>query len=72
MEDLILYSTGCPKCEVLKKKLVAKNIRYNEENSREKMLELGLTEVPVLSVNGDLKSFGEAVKWINSTGDETT
>ena len=24
-----LYSTGCPKCTVLKKKLDSKNIKYN-------------------------------------------
>ena len=26
--DVVLYSTGCPKCKVLKKKLDAKDIKY--------------------------------------------
>ena len=64
---IILYSTGCPKCEVLKKKLKAKNIEYVENNNVEDMESLGIDQVPVLSVDGNLMSFAEANNWINST-----
>ena len=64
---IILYSTGCPKCEVLKKKLKAKNIEYVENNNVEDMESLGIDQVPVLSVNGNLMSFAEANNWINNT-----
>lgn len=64
--DCILYSTGCPKCSVLKKKLEEKNIMYEECSSVERMLELGITTVPVLSVDSELMEFGEAIKWINN------
>ena len=30
--DIILYSTGCPKCKILKKKLEDKNIDYVESD----------------------------------------
>ncbi len=63
--NIILYSTGCPKCDILKKKLSEKQVEYVENNSTEEMLNLGLTQVPVLSVDGELLEYGAAVKWIN-------
>ena len=67
MDNLILYTTGCPKCEVLKKKLEAKNIEYVENNNVEDMVSLGIDQVPVLSVDGNLMGFAEANNWINNT-----
>lgn len=60
----ILYSTGCPKCKILKKKLDDANIVYKENNNVDDMLKLGLEQVPVLFVDGTVFNFGEAVKWI--------
>lgn len=65
-EAIILYSTGCPRCSVLKKKLEEKGIRYTESDSIDEMLELGIATVPVLSVGGELKSFTEAISWLAS------
>jgi len=62
----ILYSTGCPRCKVLEKKLESKGIAYEKNNSVEEMLSLGITEVPVLNVYGQLLSFSEANEWINN------
>lgn len=62
---IILYSTGCPRCEVLKKKLAEKSVNYTEVTSVEDMLALGIKEVPVLSVNETLMNFKEAVDWVN-------
>lgn len=61
----MLYSTGCPRCNVLKKKLAEKGIGYTENNSVDEMLSIGIVEVPVLSVDGKLLDFSEAVKWVN-------
>lgn len=66
MMKIILYSTGCPRCEVLKKKLAEKNIDYSEVNSVDDMLALGIKEVPVLSVDSALMNFREAVDWTNN------
>ena len=63
---VILYSTGCPKCKVLKKKLEAKGIEFNEVNSTKELIELGITQVPVLKVDGNLYEFMEANNWINN------
>ena len=63
--DIILYSTGCPKCNSLKRKLADKNIEYVEKNDVDEMLSLGIEQVPVLSLNGELLTFVEANEWIN-------
>lgn len=63
--NIVLYSTGCPKCNVLKSKLNAKGIEYTENNSVAEMTELGIAQVPVLSVDGNLMDFKEAVSWVN-------
>ncbi len=66
MENIILYSTGCPRCMVLKKKLDSKGILYNENNNVEEMLSLGINEVPVLSVGGVFMDYSNATKWLIS------
>lgn len=63
-KTVILYSTGCPRCSVLKKKLGEKGIPYTENNSVDEMLELGIMTVPVLSVGGELKNFTDSIAWL--------
>lgn len=65
INEIVLYSTGCPRCTVLKKKLAERGIAFEEENSVDKMIGLGITTVPVLKVNGRLLDFTAAVKWVN-------
>lgn len=64
--QIILYSTGCPRCDVLKKKLLEKNVKYTEITSVDDMLALGIKEVPVLSVDSVLMNFRRAVEWLNN------
>lgn len=61
---IILYTTGCPKCTVLKKKLDEKHIEYMSICNVELMRELGVEQVPVLDVDGKWYNFKEAVKWL--------
>ena len=56
-----MYTTGCPNCRALKALLDEKKIQYTEETSVEKMLSLGITKVPVLSVDGQLYDCGAAI-----------
>lgn len=60
-----LFSTGCPKCTILKKKLAQKGIEYTEVNDIQQMLDMGLQSVPWLEVNGQMMNFEQANKWIN-------
>lgn len=63
---VILYSTHCPRCNVLTKKLEQKNIAYEEINDIEIMKEKGYLTVPVLEVDGVSLDFKTASDWINS------
>lgn len=65
MEEIVLYSTGCPKCRVLEAKLDQKGVKYAVKDSVEEMESLGIQTVPVLSVDGELKNFSEAIRWLN-------
>lgn len=66
MDVVTLYSTGCPRCAVLKHKLSENSIEYTESNDIDKMAELGIQSVPVLEVNGELLDFSEAIRWVNA------
>ena len=62
----VLYSTGCPKCSVLKKKLEQAHVEFKIETDVGRMTELGISSVPVLEVDGNLLDFGKAIEWINT------
>lgn len=64
METNILYSTGCPKCGLLKKVLEQKGIEYTVEDDVNKMLELGIEEVPMLKIQGKLMNYDKALHYI--------
>lgn len=64
---LTLYSTGCPKCKVLKMKLEQKGIEFTECNDTTKMEELGISTVPMLQVDdGEIMNFTSAVAYVNA------
>lgn len=62
---VILYSTGCPKCNVLEKKLKAKDIDFVVVEGEQEIAEKGFSEAPLLEVDGVIKTFPEAVQWVN-------
>lgn len=64
--NVILYSTHCPRCVVLKSKLNQKNISYKEINDIEIMKEKGYLSVPVLEVDNKTMNFKEAFNYIDS------
>ena len=65
MAKIILYSTNCPKCNVLKKKLQSKNIDFEICNDVDLMLSKGIQQAPYLEVDNELMDFSKAVKWVN-------
>ena len=67
---ITLYSIGCPKCNVLKAKLKAANISYNEISATAEILSRGIEAVPVLEVDGRLLDYSAAVKWIDHMSEE--
>lgn len=60
-----LYSTHCPKCQILEKKMAQKGIEYIEITDTQQMLDMGLSSVPWLEVDGQMMDFNQANQWIN-------
>lgn len=60
-----LYSTGCPKCTILEKKMIMKGIDYFVVDDVDLMQEKGFATLPMLEVDGETMDFGEAIKWVN-------
>lgn len=63
---IVLYSTGCPKCKILKKKLDEKGIEYDEVNDVDAMLALNIYAVPVLIDGNNRMEFKEALDWVKN------
>lgn len=66
--NCILYSTGCPKCKILEKKLTLANIEYEVITDEEKIIttckENATNSLPLLEVDGKFYNFSNAVKWV--------
>ena len=63
---IVLYSTGCPKCKVLKEKLKSSNIQYVEITDIDTIVKNDIDTVPVLDVDGIRMGFSAANEWIKS------
>lgn len=65
LKDIVLFSSGCPKCKVLKQKLDNKKIKYEISEDFDELITQNLQTVPVLKVNGKYYQFSEAIKVVN-------
>lgn len=64
--NIILYTTGCPRCKVLEKKLEMKGLAYDTIEDINIMTALGISSVPMMQVDGsEIMDFAQANKWIN-------
>ena len=63
--SIVLYTTHCPKCQVLQKKLSQKRIPYSINEDIDEMIKKGLMSAPGLEVDGTMMNFTDANKWIN-------
>ena len=63
--NIVLYSTHCPRCVVLEKKLKQKEIDYDEVDDISIMERKEFLSVPILEVDGKIMDFKEANDWIN-------
>lgn len=60
-----LYTTGCPKCKILKKKLDERGINYTTVTDVKEMISKGLNLMPVLQVGDKMLDFATAIEWVN-------
>ena len=64
--NIVLYSTHCPNCIVLEKKLKQKNIEFLEVNDIKIMEEKGFVSAPMLEVDGVTMNYKTAIQWVNN------
>ena len=64
--EVLIYSTNCPRCSVLEKKLSSANINYKLVTDADLMVEKGFTSVPMLEVDGKVMDFKSAIEWVNN------
>lgn len=64
--NIVLYSTGCPRCQVLEAKLRKKGIEFTINSDEKKMKELGMTFAPCLQTEVGLLDFKQANEWLNN------
>jgi len=64
---MIVYSTGCPNCEILKKKLADKNVDFTLVENKDEVIkvaeEFGITNVPFMV---EVYNFSESIDYINN------
>jgi len=66
LEDkIVLYSTGCPRCRVLEKKLDDAGIKYIRVEDVHLMIAKGMMAAPMLEVNEEIIDFARAIDWVN-------
>ena len=65
---MIVYSLpDCGRCALIKERLDAKGITYQENQDVKEMKELGFMTVPMVKTDeGELLDFGKAISYINS------
>ena len=61
-----LFTTHCPKCKVIEKKLAQKNIEYKMVEDINIMKEKGFKSLPMLEVDDQVFNFIEANKWVTN------
>lgn len=62
---IVLYSTHCPQCQVIEKKLNMAGLTFEVVDDTNIMRDLGMTQLPMLRVdNNEPMNFKEANKWI--------
>ena len=69
----IVYTTHCPKCNVLEKKLKDANIGYTSTDDIQPIIDAGFLAAPVLydSIDEKYYTFSEAIKFINEYNNDS-
>jgi len=67
--EVVLYSTHCPKCNILEKKLTQKGINFTIVDDSSEVVKVGrenkIMSAPILKVNGAVFDFNNANAWVN-------
>ncbi len=63
---ITLYSTGCPKCQVLEKKLIKDGIEFSVSDDINELIEKGFMSAPILKVDDKFLEFKDAIDWLKN------
>lgn len=68
----VLYTTNCPKCRILEKKLNELGIAYETNTNVDEMQSLGMMEAPGLKVDDHegILGFSQAIEWLKIQSQE--
>lgn len=68
-----MYTTHCPKCNVMERKLKEANIEFEEIDDNDEVLRvatsLGFTMAPLLEVDGRVMDFKDGIEWIRKNAE---
>ena len=66
--NVVLYTIDCPKCNILEKKLEAKNVSFSRVSDKDMLIAKGFgnSTFPILEVNGMVMHYKTAISWINN------
>ncbi len=64
--NVVLYTTGCPKCKMLEARLKMKKVEYKEVTDADLMIEKGFMSAPMLEVDEKIMNYNNAIEWLNN------
>lgn len=71
--EVVLYSTHCPKCNILEKKLTQKGINFTIVDDNSEVVKVGrankIMSAPILKVDEKVMDFSSANGWLNEVDD---
>lgn len=70
MNDIVIYSTGCPACKFLEQRLKDKHINFTINNDEEIMKQKGIVSVPVMEVGDELLNYKQSLEWVDKVNIE--
>ncbi len=62
---ITLYTTHCPQCSVLEKKLNQEELEFNIVEGEDEIRKLGFHTAPILVVDEKAMTFKQACDWID-------
>lgn len=61
--DVVLFTTGCPKCKILEQKLKDQEVSYDLGDVQE-IVNLGYFEAPILKIDNVYMNFTQAIEYL--------
>lgn len=63
-QRIILYSTDCPRCKLVKQMLDVHNIPYTEIVNKQVILDKDFDSVPMMDVDGKIMDYSGILTWL--------